>query len=83
VVLLLFTPYDATVTRWKVGQMITFHSTQHGLAGAQSRIVSLEWQYVAGDGTREVKVQFGGDRLRLRSRGTGNSVGASVQGDIG
>lgn len=83
------TPYDLNGSqRWKVGQMVTLHSTQHGLSGAQSRIVGLRWEYLSGDGTRSVHVSFGGDRLRLRSGGTGNNVpaqqtGSFISGDIG
>lgn len=76
-------PYDVNgATRWKVGQMVTFYSTQHGLAGDQSRIVGLTWKYLSSAGDRTVRVQFGGDRLRLRSGGSLNNVN-SVTGEIG
>ena len=78
---LLFTDFSPPAPIfWRPGQMVTLYSTQHNLSGAQSRIVSVTWKYLAGDGTRQAKVQFGGDRLRLRS---GGSAQKNTLGDLG
>jgi hypothetical protein len=81
-VLLLFTP-SGTPLRWQAGQWVTVTSPQHGLDGAQSRIVGVEWEFLNGEGARRAVVRFGGDRLRLRSGGTGNVSGATVTGQVG
>lgn len=61
------TPYT---DGWRVGQLVTFYSTVHGLNGAQSRIVNIAGKYESGSGYRVMEIKFGGDRLRLRSGST-------------
>jgi hypothetical protein len=76
-------PFDRNGSnRWRPGQMVTLHSAAHGLAGAQSRIVGVEWEYLSPEGARRALIRFGGDRLRLSSRGTANVVGAAISGQI-
>ncbi|TAL41562.1 MAG: hypothetical protein EPN91_10305 [Salinibacterium sp.] len=69
-------PYDKNGSlRWKVGQMVTIYSTQHGINGGQSRIVGIDWQYLSGAGDREATIRVGGDRLKLRGGSTNLPAG--------
>ena len=81
----LVTPYDQRNGKyWHGGQTVKVTSPMHGLTAQPFLVTKATTTIINGQGNAKVDIEFGGLSLRLRGGGiVNNSVGSSIQGDIG